>query len=147
MTKLIYSDYSHRHVQKRGDYSIRIKKYFVQVLFTMVFFASNAFAQLAPVNPPAGGFAIDGGLRANTPSVATPSQPWLAANQGDWYPSPSGVTGTGGSVFNNANSPLNSATSGRGTDPFNSSDNVFTTGSKFNDYVEDLRWFTNSAPD
>lgn len=106
---------------------------------------SQAFAQLAPVLPPPGGFAIDGGLRANTPTVPTVVQPWLASNQGDWYPGPGG---TGGSVFGVNGLPLNAGTTGRATpDAYNSNDNIFTNGSKFNDYISALRWFTNSAPD
>src|SRR5207248_1025030 len=49
---------------------------------------------VAPVNPPTGGFAIDGDLLSNTPTSPSP----FAANQGDWY---SGAGGTGGNVLNN----------------------------------------------
>src|SRR5207248_4465295 len=58
---------------------------------------------VAPVNPPTGGFAIDGDLLSNTP---TSPSPW-AANQGDWY------MGTGGSCVLNNNAtgtPVDSAT-------------------------------------
>jgi hypothetical protein len=112
----------------------------VCILFTL-FWAMPGNAQLAPVSPPTGGFAIDGGLRANTPVTPSP----FAANQGDWYP---GTGGTGGSVFNASGVPFDALTSGRATpDAYTSNDNVFTTGSKFNDYIGDLHWFTNSAPD
>ena len=120
-----------------------IKSSFSLFLITALFFSSNLFT-IRPVNPPTGGFAIHGGLRANTPTVPTSAQSWLGPNQGDWLP---GAGGTGGSVFNGSGVAINSETSGRPTpDAYNSNDNVFTNGSKFNDYVGDLRWFTNSAP-
>ncbi|HEU5364291.1 MAG TPA: hypothetical protein VFU62_02105, partial [Hanamia sp.] len=55
------------------------------LLFILLSFQIT-FAQVAPVLTPTGGFAIDGGLKANTPT----------ANIGDWFPGPGG---TGGSVF------------------------------------------------
>jgi hypothetical protein len=112
-------------------------KLFLALFLAASIFSSNLSAQVAQVDPPSGGFHIDGGLRANTPT----------ANIGDWYP---GAGGTGGSVFTNAGVPISPATvqtSGKAEDPFNSNDNIFTTGSKFNDYIGDLSWFTNSAPD
>src|SRR5438094_4253579 len=48
---------------------------------------------VAPVNPPTGGFAIDGDLLSNTPTSPSP----FAANQGDWY---HGAGGSGGTVLN-----------------------------------------------
>ena len=109
-----------------------------------MFFSSQIFGQFANVNPPTGGFAIDGGLRANTPTSPSP----FAANQGDWYP---GAGGTGLSVFDNSGAviaPATTQTSGRApAEAYNGNDNVFTNGSKFNDYVSALRWFENSAPD
>ncbi|WP_170066871.1 T9SS type A sorting domain-containing protein [Flavobacterium granuli] len=108
-------------------------------------FSSQMYGQFANVNPPFGGFAIDGGLRANTPTSPSP----FAFNQGDWYP---GAGGTGGSVFDESGVPIGPATaqtSGRvdTEEPFGSNDDIFTNGSKFNDYVSALRWFDNSAPD
>jgi hypothetical protein len=91
--------------------------------------------QVAPVITPSGGFAIDGGLKANTPT----------ANIGDWFP---GAGGTGGSVFDASANAVNPLMSGRKTDPYNSgTDDIFTNGSKFNDYVSSLRWFSSTAPD
>ena len=44
--------------------------------------------------------------------------------------------------------PATTQTSGRApAEAYNGNDNVFTNGSKFNDYVSALRWFENSAPD
>jgi hypothetical protein len=122
---------------------------FIKALVCIIamIYSTLLYAQLAPVNPPPGGFAIDGGLKANTPTQPTTAQPWLAPNQGDWFP---GTGGTGGSVFTVTNGVITAvdpSRSGRATDVFNSNDGVFTNGSKFNDYISALNWFTNSAPD
>jgi hypothetical protein len=114
------------------------------ILFSFAFYLNSAKAQLAPVTPPTGGFAIDGGLRANTPTASP-----FAADQGDWYP---GTGGTGTSVFNESGVPIapsTALTSGKAnpTDAFNGGDDIFSNGSKFNDYISSLRWTTNSAPD
>jgi hypothetical protein len=94
---------------------------------------SQSFAQVAHVNPPTGGFAIDGNLRANSPT----------ANTGDWI---FGTTGSGGFVLNNNGKAVDTSTTGRSTDLFNSnSDNIFTSGSKFNDYISALKWAASSA--
>jgi hypothetical protein len=104
------------------------------LLFILLSFQIT-FAQVAPVLTPTGGFAIDGGLKANTPT----------ANIGDWFPGPGG---SGGSVFDGSANAINAATTGRKTDPYNSAtDDVFTTGSKFNDYIGNLHWTSSSAPD
>ncbi|WP_121356846.1 hypothetical protein [Flavisolibacter nicotianae] len=114
------------------------------LLFCMLAFSFHVTqAQVASVSPPTGGFAIDGGLKANTPTTPSP----FAANQGDWFPGPGG---TGGSVFTVSGTTITAvdpSRSGRATDPYTSNDGIFTTGSKFNDYVSSLAWFTNSAPD
>ncbi|MBB1283470.1 hypothetical protein HRH25_03715, partial [Flavisolibacter sp. BT320] len=113
---------------------------------TLVFFSFAAFGQLAPVIKPTGGFAIDGGLKSNTPTAPTAAQPlpWLAPGQGDWFEGPAGA---GGFVLNADRSAVEAGKSGYGTDPFSTNDNIFTNGSKFNDYIGALQWFTNSAPD
>ncbi len=104
------------------------------LLFILLSF-QTLFGQVAPVIIPSGGFAIDGGLKANTPTV----------NIGDWFPGPGG---SGGSVFDASANPIIASTTGRKTDPYNSSsDDIFTTGSKFNDYVGNLHWTSSSAPD
>lgn len=125
--------------QKNEIYSwVSFRNITLFLSISLLFFSSQIFGQFADVNPPTGGFAIDGGLRANIP----------IAGQGDWYP---GSGGSGGSVFdNNGNviAPATNQTSGRDAgEPYGSNDNIFTNGSKFNDYVTDLRWFSNSAPD
>ena len=52
----------------------------------------------APVNPPTGGFGIDGDLQANTNSAAA-----LLNSIGDWMPGPGG---TGGNVLDSSGNPL-----------------------------------------
>jgi len=112
-------------------------KLIIQNLFLLLTLLSSQITsgQVAPVTTPTGGFAIDGGLKANTPT----------ANIGDWFPGPGG---TGGSVFDGSANPVNTLTTGRKTDLYNSiNDDIFTTGSKFNDYVSNLHWTSGSAPD
>jgi hypothetical protein len=100
----------------------------------LLLYSSQALAQLAPVNPPKGGFRIDGGLKANTPT----------ANEGDWV---FGSGGTGDSVLSYNGTAFNAATSGLRRDPYNSGlDLIFTNGSKFNDSIGSLHWIQNSAP-
>lgn len=104
-------------------------------LFNLFIVSSGLFAQLAPVNPPTGGFRIDGGLKANTPTVG----------QGDWVPGPAGA---GGYVLTNAGVPLDATTTGLKKDVFNTTqDFIFTQGSKFNDYIQNLAWTQSTAPD
>jgi hypothetical protein len=115
---------------------------FLFATFLSLLLSSSLFAQVVNVNLPSGGFAIDGGLRANTPASPSPFGP----NQGDWYPGL--VAGSGGSVFSAADVALNPLTSGHRTDLANStSDNVFSSGSKFNDYISSLRWANSGALD
>src|SRR3954453_3420622 len=84
------------------------------LLSSLLIFSSTSYAQVAPVNPPTGGFNINGGLKANTAV-------------GDWVKG----TGAGGFVLNDDGSAVNAAISGLRTDLFNSgSDLIFTTGSK-----------------
>jgi hypothetical protein len=86
---------------------------------------------VAPVVVPAGGFAIDGDLIANTP----------AANTGDWLPDGNGI----GGVLDLSGNPLNPATTFHFIDPFNSaSDNTFKSG-KATDDPNTWQWTSNSA--
>lgn len=111
------------------------------IFAALLFFSSGVTAQVAPVNPPAGGFAIDGGLKANTPVSPAP----FAANQGDWV---AGTGGGGGFVLSNTGVAADNKTTGLKKDPYNSgADDIFTGGSKFNDVISALQWTSSSAPD
>src|SRR5436309_1197734 len=96
--------------------------------------AAGPPAGIAPVAPPAGGFAIDGNLCANMPD----------ANSGDWcaitnYP------GAGGCVLNVAGVPLNSLTTFHFVDAYNGNDNVFAGGQKWFTDPNTWQWTINKA--
>ena len=98
---------------------------------------------LAPVNPPTGGFAIDGDLLSNTPTSPSP----FAANQGDWY---HGTGGSGGNVLNNdaTGTPVNSAITFHLVDAFNSgTDDNFAGGDKVHDNPNTWNWTLNPVND
>jgi hypothetical protein len=117
----------------RPKLSVRLISFLIIIVLNSLF--SKSYAQLAPVNPPTGGFRIDGGLKANTPVVG----------EGDWVVGPAGA---GGFVLSNAGIPTNAATTGWKTDAYNSAqDFIFTSGSKFNDIISALQWTQSSAPD
>ena len=86
----------------------------------IVFFSTQAVAQLAPVNPPTGGFRIDGGLKANT----------LTLHEGDWV---YGAGGTGDSVISYGGIPFNATTTKLIRDQYNSSSDLIFSGSSFSD--------------
>ncbi|MCW3089832.1 MAG: hypothetical protein JWP81_901 [Ferruginibacter sp.] len=101
------------------------------LLLSISLFSSKTFGQVAPVNPPSGGFNINGELKAG-------------AIFGDW------LEGSGGGfVLNSDGSPINTAKTFFVTDPFNSgSDIVFKDGKQAFDYIDNnLTWNTKSAPD
>ncbi len=93
---------------------------------------SQVVPGIAPVNPPTGGFHIEGNLQANTPTVG----------KGDWVP---GVAGAGGNVLNADGSVINGATTFHLTDPYNTSENNFSGGKKFNDNPNIWTWVSNNA--
>src|ERR1044071_6099391 len=88
----------------------------------------------APVNPPAGGFAIDGDLQANTPD----------AGLGDWLPGP---TGSGGNVMTSAGVPLDSTTTLHLTDGYGGPDNNFQSGLKVDGNPNGWSWLVNPVND
>jgi len=102
------------------------------LLFSIVLFSTKIYSQLAPVNPPAGGFRIDGGLKANTPS----------SNEGDWV---FGSGGTGDSVVSYNGIPFNTTTTKFIRDAFNSASDQIFTGSSFSDNPNSWKWTTGSA--
>jgi hypothetical protein len=104
--------------------------YGLTFLIGALLLSSQSIGQVAPVNPPAVGFNINGGLQANT-------------SAGDWVDG----SGTGGFVLNNDGTAVNGTTTGLKQDLYNSgSDNIFSEGSKFNMYISDLNWTSSSAP-
>lgn len=93
-----------------------MKKILTPVLLLLSTFS---FAQqVIPVYPPAGGFHIDGNLRANTP---TP-------NVGDWLTGPGG---NGGFVMDDGGIVNDTTTTTHFVDPYLSVDDMFT-GGKYN---------------
>ena len=99
----------------------------------LVAWASPPPAGVAPVVVPAGGFAIDGDLVANTPT----------ANAGDWLGS---TNGTGGGVLSQAGAPLNSTTTFHFIDAYSSSsDLIFAGGLKWTDDPNVWQWTTGKA--
>ena len=107
---------------------------------------NSLFSQVSPVTNPKGGFKIDGQLRANTPGAP-------AVQAGDWVPrvnnTPFGGAGVVDSfVLSSAGVPRDNVTTRRQEDLFSSnSDDVFTQGSKFVDYISALHWGLSGAPD
>src|ERR1041385_3467768 len=88
-------------------------------------------AGTAPVTVPAGGFALDGDLLANTP----------ISGIGDWV---TGSSGSGGFVLNNDGTPVNGTTTFHLTDLFNNaSDNNFAGGKKVDDNPNIWTWVQN----
>jgi hypothetical protein len=86
----------------------------------------------ALITPPAGGFALDGNLQANT----------TVAGVGDWLPTPSGGSGSGGFVLNNLGAPVTSTTFHL-IDPFSAAENNFAGGQKVDDNPNVWTWVTN----
>src|SRR5437762_1791633 len=98
---------------------------------------------VAPVNPPTGGFALDGDLLSNTPTSPSPFGP----NQGDWY---AGTDGSGGNVLNSdaTGTPVNSTTTFHLVDPFASAtDDNFAGGDKVDDNPNTWNWTLNPVND
>src|SRR5258708_5652496 len=85
------------------------------ILLCSILFSTKSYAQLAPVSPPTGGFRIDGGLKANTPT----------AHEGDWV---FGAGGTGDSVISYNGIPFNSTTTKFIRDSFNSNADMIFSG-------------------
>src|SRR5207253_11454 len=116
-----------------------LKSFVTLFLFGLLILSSQSFAQVgpgtAPVNPPTGGFGIDGDLRANLPAPA---------GIGDWLPfSP----GSGGSVLDASGVPLNNITTFHLIDRYVSPDNNFAGGLKFDDNPNHWTWVTNPVND
>lgn len=116
----------------------KIKRAFILPLLMigLLFSTTVGYSQIqkVPVTVPAGGFHIDGDLKANTPTSGV----------GDWL---SGAGGTGGYVINNDGTVVNSLTSGHRIDGYKGgpAEMSFTSGSKFNDNPNSWTWNTGDA--
>src|SRR6185503_17494079 len=87
----------------------------------------------APVTPPAGGFAIDGNLLANSPTNGI----------GDWLSN----TGSGGFVLFTNGATVNTNNTFHIVDLFESgSDNIFSGGLKVNDNPNQWTWTSSQPP-
>jgi hypothetical protein len=105
------------HLKKWQPGLTRFLKSGLLFLFFVLLFSSRTFSQTAPVNPPSGGFAIDGNLQANT-------------SVGDWLKG----TGLGGFVLFNNGTAVDPAHTFNVIDRYNSSlDLIFSGGSKVDD--------------
>ncbi|WP_439881407.1 T9SS type A sorting domain-containing protein [Pontibacter sp. MBLB2868] len=94
--------------------------------------ASLAQTGQVPVNPPAVGFNIDGGLKVNSAL-------------GDWV---AGSTGTGGHIFESNGTVVPGLNARLIKEPYSSnSDIIFTEGSKFSSSPTEWAWTTGSALD
>lgn len=111
--------------QQSVTLSQRANKLAQLFLFLMMLSGTCALAQTTvAVNPPSGGFRIDGELKN-------------ASTWGDWALG----TGTGGYVFNNNKSVNGSLTANFITEAFdNSADFIFTGGSSFSDPISNWSW-------
>jgi hypothetical protein len=108
--------------------------FFLLMLLSVSFLGTTAqvVPGVAQVTVPTGGFHIEGNLQANTPT----------AGIGDWLPGPAGA---GGNVLTAAGVPVNAATTFHLTDPYNTAENNFAGGKKYNDNPNIWTWVTNSA--
>jgi gliding motility-associated-like protein len=98
------------------------------LLCISLLFPSTTIAQnTAPVNPPAGGFRIEGDLQANTPALGV----------GDWIPGPAG---SGGYVMTSAGVVLNPTRTFHFIDAYGSGDDVFTSGHRDDDPNDPTKW-------
>jgi len=98
------------------------------IMLNISFSYAQIGAGTAPVDPPTGGFGIDGNLEANTPT----------ANIGDWV---MGGSGTGGYVLNNNGTPVNPSNTYHLIDSYgNGDDDMFDGGEKNNESPADWSW-------
>ncbi len=113
-----------------------MKKFKLPFRFTALFFflsliVIRSLSQVAPVNPPTGGFNIDGTLKANTAV-------------GDWVAG----TGAGGFVLQQVAGvwgPVNSSTTKLIKDDWDNAADLIFTGSSFGDNPNTWKWTTGKA--
>ena len=133
MKKSPFYAYSFPNQKKWVNYLFSSFKICFLVFFVLI--SSKSLGQwtpIAPVNPPTGGFNIDGTLKAG-------------ATVGDW------VTGLGGGyVLQSSGSPVTwgsviSSTTKFTRDAYNNTDDDIYTGSAFSDNPNDWKWTTGKA--
>jgi hypothetical protein len=92
---------------------------------------------IAPVNPPPGGFGIDGDLLANNP----------VAGVGDWMLNTNAAPGSGLGVLKPDGSPIDPTRTFHFIDPYNdsSNDRIFSGGAKWPDDPNTWKW-TSGKP-
>jgi hypothetical protein len=111
-------------------YSLSIAK---TILVVSLLSTPSIAQQVAPVYPPAGGFHIEGNLRANTPT----------ANVGDWLTGPGG---TGGFVMTDSGVPLDTVNTFHFVDLWNSSSDEVISGQANDNPNTSWSWGLGNAP-
>lgn len=115
--------------------------YLLKFIVSVVLLLSSIvlYSQTSPVLVPKGGFKIDGNLRANVTTAA-----------GDWVPrlnSQAFTASVDSFVLDASGATKDNVTTRLKRDEFgNTIDDIFTQGSKFNDYISALHWGTGGAP-
>jgi len=115
--------------------SIRIKgenrlfiPFRILVVVSFIFISSKSFAQIAAVNPPTGGFNIDGRVVVNSAA-------------GDWAEG----TGGGGFVFNTDRTVNGALNAKLLSDAFDSTSDLIFSGSSFSDNPNMWKWSAGKA--
>ena len=135
------TDTFHKKVKMKNTFMNQSHKHsFPLIALCMMAVVSIALAVpppmgVAPVNPPSGGFAIDGEMLANSP----------AANSGDWMANTNLAPGSGSGVFTANGVALEPGRTFRFLDPFNntSTDRIFAGGAKWVDNPGTWGWTTS----
>ncbi|MCF1194412.1 T9SS type A sorting domain-containing protein [Mangrovimonas futianensis] len=130
-------DYSSKNAPQKLNPLVESKRMPISfyVIFLLLFLVSiMSFGQVAPVNPPIGGFDIDGNL--------------LSDSEGDWIDDGDAAT-VGGFVLQYDGSeyvPINANNTKFSRDLYNTtSDNSFTGGSSFGDNPNTWSWTNSKA--
>ncbi len=125
-------------LRKQNERSLTTKSFLKTIMLSIILnflFIGFNYGQIIPIDPPAGGFEIDGNLRANTTS-----------GHGDWIPD----IGTGGSVLDAAGVPLNSGSTFHLVDGYANGagqDDAFDGAFKLNTPIANLKWsYTSVSP-
>ena len=119
---------NHKKRKTRFFYTCKIFLFFFLLLASL-----RSFTQVAPVNPPTGGFNIEGTLKANTAV-------------GDWVHG----TGAGGYVLESTGAPavwgpVNSSITKFIKDAYDNTSDLIFSGSSFGDNPNTWKWTTGKA--